>query len=320
MSNRFVKNTTGSTKTYGGQDINAGQYYEIQSQEQNDWANSSDLLTDIVSGDVVIARDSSGNNDITDINSAINYLKEIPTDVTLDGVSVEAGRLQNMNNRVPNGYSVYVTGRADDITNGTYRAGTRMKFNDSNTTREFQMLDHYYAIAATAHWGPNASIDNYFNAVLYAPATTGLTNTTGDYDKVNLGGAYNLIKPVTAGTGSWSMDLTAKLTNTSILKATPVPVSGNNGWFDYDSSTNVLTANLSQTGGYNLYDFDVDLHAFGESIWGIKDGISGVNVEGLVGKLLYNCWIIKIDFGLDGGSLSNETANVVFTVATKRNV
>lgn len=79
---KWIKNTTVGDKTWVGQLVSAGTYYQIQSQEEALWANNSVLLTDIASGDALVAKDDSGNNNITDVTSAINYLKDIQvTDV-----------------------------------------------------------------------------------------------------------------------------------------------------------------------------------------------------------------------------------------------
>lgn len=84
-SSAWIKNTTGGDKTWVGQLISAGAYYQIQDVERVQWANNSLLLTDIGSGDAVVARDDSGSNDISDVNQAINHLKEIPAELDNKG-------------------------------------------------------------------------------------------------------------------------------------------------------------------------------------------------------------------------------------------
>ena len=79
MSVKKIKNDTGSTKTYLGQDILAGAYYQIQAVEEISWSSHSALLTDIGSGDAVV---NDGSVDITDVNDAIDFLKgNLPTKV-----------------------------------------------------------------------------------------------------------------------------------------------------------------------------------------------------------------------------------------------
>lgn len=224
-------------------------------------------------------------------------------------------------NRVPSGYSIYIAGEADNIAAGTFGGGTQLKFDGTNTQRDFQLLSHVYVIGAKGIW-ENCSMENYFNTTLIAPASTGLTNVAGNFNKQALGGGLNMIVPVGAGTGAWSMDLTAKLTNTQILKATPVPSTGNVGWFDYDPDTNVLTPNMDHVGGYNLFDFEAKLHAFSRKIWGrAQNGSeSSLEIGGMVGKMFFNFWKIRFNFELTGGLFGDDKAAIVLILASKQNI
>lgn len=80
---KWIKNDSGASKTWVGQQIADQAYYEIQSSEEMVWANDSTLLTDIGSGDAVVAKDDSGSNDITDVAEGINHLKD-ETPVKID--------------------------------------------------------------------------------------------------------------------------------------------------------------------------------------------------------------------------------------------
>ncbi len=74
-----IKNNDSETHTWVGQEIQAGQYYQIQPLEEMAWANDSSLLSDIGSGIAIV---NDGSSDITDINEAINYLKgDVPKEV-----------------------------------------------------------------------------------------------------------------------------------------------------------------------------------------------------------------------------------------------
>lgn len=74
-SSKYIKNDSGSTSTYNGQAILNGEYYLIQAEEEARWASTSELLSDIGSGDAKVAYDNSGSNDIAEVNEAIDYLK-----------------------------------------------------------------------------------------------------------------------------------------------------------------------------------------------------------------------------------------------------
>lgn len=226
-------------------------------------------------------------------------------------------------NRLPPGYTIYPTGAADNISTGAYTGdGVNLKLDNStpgtSNKATFQMLGHWYGVGGRVIW-ESATLDDSLSSVLVAPATTGLVAEVGDYTKIALGGGANLIKPVDVGTGDWSLSLTAKLTNTQILKCTPVPSTGNVGWFDYDSDLNVLTRNMTQTGGYNLYDFDANIFRFANKCWGRKqDGAESLlETTDIVGKLLYSSWQIR--FTLNAVT-NGVRCGVIITTGVKRNV
>lgn len=312
----IAKNTTGSDITIAGQVISAGGQYTLQQSDMYLWASSDLLVTKIGSGDIVI---NDGTSDLSASNG-IDHVKGYQQKLNIDN-----NRVLTADNRIPPGYTLYVTGIADNISSGAYGGGTKMSFDSTNHTLYFQMLSHFYVIGVKASWN-GCTVDNYMDATMIAPASSGFTNASGDYDKVEIipSSGLHLFKPVTAGTGAWTGTLTDTLTNTNILKATPVPSTGNVGWFDYDSTTNTLTANMSQTGGYNLYDFDVNLHAFGRHVWGragsSQDPTSELDIPGLVGKLIFNSWKVKFEFKKDGGSLASEKVRLAFILGTKQNI
>ncbi len=89
---KWIKNADILTHTYEGQEIAAGTYHEILQNEWTSWSNNSDLLTDISTGIVIVAKDDSGSNDISDINEAINYLKGLlPSEVSITNVISSSG-------------------------------------------------------------------------------------------------------------------------------------------------------------------------------------------------------------------------------------
>lgn len=239
--------------------------------------------------------------------------------VSIDGTKLDGGRIIMADNRVPLGYTLYVSGEADNILTGAFGSGAPMKFDSANLVREFQLLTHVFIIGARTSW-ENCSIDNFFKATMIAPASSGFTLGVGDFVKVPLGGPYNKMKPVAAGTGTWAGTLNEKKPSTQILKATPVPTAGNLGWFDYDSDLNVLTPNLEQKGGYDLYDFDINLHSFARKVWASPSGQTDLDIAGLVGKKIFNTWKLKIEFAKDGGTIATERAAAFFIIATQKNI
>jgi hypothetical protein len=317
----YVKNIDTVTHTYSGQEITAGSYYQIQDGERAKWMIDSTLLVDIANSDAQIGKSDQAADLISDVSEQISYLRN--DTVSIEGATFDNGRMLNADNRIPAGYTIYVTGAGDGVSAGTYGTGDKLKFDSSNTTKNFYQLSHFYLIGARAVW-ESCDMDTYFDGTLIAPASSGFTNTTGDYDKVEIipSSGLHLFKPVTAGTGAWTGTLTDKIGSSNVLKATPVPVAGNTGWFDYDSDANTLTKNMSQTGGYHLYDFDANLHAFGRYLWGSSETghQSALDISGVVGKKLFNSWKVKIEFKQDVGALGTHKARVKFIVGSKGNI
>jgi hypothetical protein len=81
---KFIKNISGLTKNYDGQDILDNEYQLIPISREIYWSSDNNLLIDISNGDVIVAKDDSGTKDITNISDAINYLKNINKEVEID--------------------------------------------------------------------------------------------------------------------------------------------------------------------------------------------------------------------------------------------
>lgn len=231
--------------------------------------------------------------------------------MTTDGRSIIAV------NRIPAGFTIYPTGKADALQANGYRAGDSLIFDANNKVRRFRMNSHWYGIGGRVIW-QGSDLDDYISGKLVAPATVG-TNTAGDFDKVALGGGLNVFVPATPGQGAWTLDIAEKFTGTQVLKCTPVPKAGNTGFFDYDSDANTLSVNYTQTGGYNLYDFDATLFQMGSHCWGRnQEGAeSSLEIPGVVGKLLYNSW--AIDFTLTTEKTSGIKVGLVMITSVKSN-
>jgi hypothetical protein len=72
----YIKNPHSTdTKNYQGQDILAGEYFEIPATRLPAWQTDSMLLIDIANGSAIVAKDDTGSTDISDVNEAIDLLK-----------------------------------------------------------------------------------------------------------------------------------------------------------------------------------------------------------------------------------------------------
>lgn len=308
-----INNTQNDIALDNGRVVPASSSLTIDSSNFLAFANDNSFWSYVSAGDITV-NDGTQNLDISD---AIDHLKGYLQKFAM----TSDYRPYMAPNRIPAGYSLYVSGIADDLSAGTYGGGVPLKFSAANSSRIFGLLDHYYVIGARAIW-ELCSSDNYFDATLYAPASTGLNNQAGDFDKYQVDTGKYMIIPAAPGQGAWDIDLTAKHTNTNILKCTPVPQAGNTGYFDYDADSNVLTVNSAGKGGYNLFDCDVNLHSFGRNVWGksISGSESSLDITELVGKKLFNSWRFKFELKKDGGSLALEKPAVVLIIGSKGNI
>jgi len=93
MASKYIKNDTGSNQTWVGQLITPSSYYLIQGVEEISWITNSVLLTAIGAGEAVVAT-ANGSGDITDVNLAINYLKDISSaPVDVDGAPLQRTKI-----------------------------------------------------------------------------------------------------------------------------------------------------------------------------------------------------------------------------------
>lgn len=74
---KFVKNTDSVEHKWGGQYVQPDTYYGIENIEEGVWSNDAQLLADMASGTAVVAKSDDGTTDFSDLNLAINYLKDI---------------------------------------------------------------------------------------------------------------------------------------------------------------------------------------------------------------------------------------------------
>lgn len=69
-----IKNNTAGKKTWLGQELDAGSYYEIQIDEELFWMHNTILDSDINSGDAIV---NDGESDLTDPADGLIHLKAI---------------------------------------------------------------------------------------------------------------------------------------------------------------------------------------------------------------------------------------------------
>jgi len=72
---KYIYNNTQNQKIYIGKIIDADSYYLIQPHLEISFANSNEVLTDLAASDIVMSTTTDSSGHITDLNKAIDYLK-----------------------------------------------------------------------------------------------------------------------------------------------------------------------------------------------------------------------------------------------------
>jgi len=94
---------------------------------------------------------------------------------------------------------------------------------------------------------------------VYAPASPVSAGGTQNCNLTSIGPSMNMIVPVAPGSGSHEVDLAAKVGNSNVTVVTPVTAYNNDGYFNYDMDSGEVTIAPSGDGGYNLFDFQLNL-------------------------------------------------------------
>ena len=146
-----AKNNTGSAKSWEGQEIAPGEYYLLESSEISRWACSSDVMTDIGSGDLII---NDGTDDITDVNTAIDFIKGNP-------LKASTGEMK-----------VIVKEEWSGETNGHYQTkGFKCDITSASGWQEFDMSFKHPVSLICAQMGIDPSMDGDEGCLCIAPYT-----------------------------------------------------------------------------------------------------------------------------------------------------
>jgi len=224
---KYIKNDSGGDKTYSGQLINDQVYYEIQPNEEDTFSQNSILLSDIGSGEAVIAKDDSGTTDIADVNDAINYLKDIePSLRDVDGRLLVAptfedtqglGTVWRGNKHTALGNTLNIFDQA--VTTELILRGGWYEILDGNAHIgdyvEFSIIDKDDVLGLFSTYGLTVGVDilelkkfvktNYIN-----PRLAGKEDFTSDGASAVMAGLYMRIAYMNTGTESVEFAITEK--------------------------------------------------------------------------------------------------------------
>ncbi len=223
-------------------------------------------------------------------------------------------------NRIPAGYNIFPTGSGDNMETGAFNGGPDILLSKVNPGVVFQLKHAFYAVGGRVIW-EGASLDDYFDAQLEAPATTALTQGAGgNVNKIPVAPGKHIIIPAAPGSGGWTLDPLQTLNpNVPVLASTPVPNFAKTGFWNFDAMTNTLTPAYQQNGDFDLFDFDIVMLKFANRCWGKKaDGAeSSLESSDVVGKLLLSQWRFRFQL-----TTSSDVcrAGGVLILAVRKNV
>ena len=257
-----VKNNTDSARTWCGQTIEAGAYYEIQAIEALKWAADADVFASVGDADLLV---NDGTTDFTDPVAGWNWLigNQPVAKKTLDD------KLYTQETSRPIGTTIYFTSRGD-ATSGTSTMSTDVGHGErlqivhkpGDATEQSIYLDFNTMENTTyMHEGYVIWKGADFDTVTMSgvPAVTPYAPGTGTF--FNLYGGF-LIVPA-AGDGNIQVDpAQAKLVEVIIGRDTGLPAGPGYWNTTYDSVTHTfgdLTAAPYGDGTYNIFGAEIDL-------------------------------------------------------------
>ena len=164
-----IKNSDAVDHIWVGQTVLAGDSYTIQPTEEVLWANDSTVLVDIANGIAVV---NDGSVDITNVNTAIVYLKDgMPKDVTTQLEKDDKELVLASDEQAFSGttctLSVKIPGTLGDMTSRYVAGGYCFTnvFGWGDRVTNIQVLDKDFVYAGLAYPG--------------TPEAAGIPNTTG---------------------------------------------------------------------------------------------------------------------------------------------
>ena len=154
------------------------------------------------------------------------------------------------------GYKTWFTGAADQLTPSIVRGGgTRIRFHwTDGEARGAKSVDLQFAEPIEMHDGGaqyspvvDWSMDDLLHVKLVMPATVTSVSGSGNCNRVPTGLGYDVIVPA-AGDGGHQVDLAL---------ATPVPTPNNDGYWNVDHDSGVITPGVPGASGFHLLSVEV---------------------------------------------------------------
>jgi len=207
---------------------------------------------------------------------------------------------------------LYLCGAADHETNGVGEGDKFQLSSDSSgeVSLDFQFNDWVYIAGGNAFWQGSEAGD-WVNFETIASGTAVVSNpAAGNCNLVDtLLGADTLLIPA-AGDGSHDVDLSG---------AIPVPATNDDGFWDWDepdTGKGILSANLTQTGKYNLFTVTLPLARYVAYMPIMGESYLDLTVPAVKPKKLLPHWVHRVT--LHNGGHAGLKFAWILTTARKR--
>lgn len=248
-----VKNTTGSTGTWVGQQIADGAYYQLTVKDQLVWSNNSTVFIDVGNGNLVVNKGAEPADDI--IDAVVGWQWLIAEDNQVDTATGKHTVHESSRPQIPGKtFHTYWSGAGDDIGTPAIGKGNILTVDvlSGDTTKSVDVQFHKDYGAVYLHEGyiqwENAGWGDTVCVEIYASATPLQQSTNLDYTI----DASVKIRAAAGGPG----------TGTDGLAGDPVfvPSPTNTGWWDLVGGA--PSFNATQTGVYDWYTIEILANRF----------------------------------------------------------
>jgi hypothetical protein len=284
-----VKNADSVTRTWCGQEITSGSYYELEQVEISKWANDDSVLESISDGDLIV---NNGTSDISGTSKQIDYLKYGCT-LDNDGVPIYTLKAANTDGRSMvhaspriRGTYTYYAGSDDDHTDPTKVGGTsnveklRAHHEVGDDSEEILYFDLNTITNKTfIHEGFMQWKDALNDTITMEIVPQVTAYTSGSNTNFNLYGGY-LIIPA-SGNGTIAVDSD----DMRLVECTPneygiKPAGYWNATFNASTKEfESITAAPYGDGNYNMFGTEVKLFRFANQLSFLGSGVCQIQSE-----------------------------------------
>lgn len=160
----WAKNTSGADKTWVGQLISNSAYYQIQDGERHLWQNDDTVLSDISSGNLTVAKDDSGTNDISGVSDQLNWLKNIdPSPRDSDGAKLSRTKITQSGWTFDQRSVKFTTAKLSSVRSNKYDNSSwgdvTLTLYDAQGNQITQTQDEANCVKTIIDWEPNYDYD-----------------------------------------------------------------------------------------------------------------------------------------------------------------